>query len=63
MQLRLPESVTDIQLTALSPDTEYTVTLYALYGDEASDPATTQETTCESALELPSQGSSCFCLH
>ncbi|XP_031429590.1 collagen alpha-1(XIV) chain isoform X2 [Clupea harengus] len=44
-ELRLPESVTDIQLTALSPDTEYTVTLYALYGDEASDPATTQETT------------------
>ncbi|XP_063073614.1 collagen alpha-1(XIV) chain, partial [Engraulis encrasicolus] len=44
-ELRLPESVTDVQLTALSPDTEYTVTLYALYGDEASDPVTTQDTT------------------
>ncbi|XP_041941676.1 collagen alpha-1(XIV) chain isoform X3 [Alosa sapidissima] len=44
-EIRVPESVTDIQLTALSPDTDYMVNVYALFGDDTSDPRTGQETT------------------
>lgn len=47
LQLKLSSAVTQLELQALSPQTEYTVTVYAMYGDEASDPMTTQETTCE----------------
>lgn len=47
LQLKLSNAVTQLELQALNPHTEYTVTVYAMYGDEASDPMTTQETTCE----------------
>lgn len=47
LQLKLSNTVTQLELQALKPHTEYTVTVYAMYGDEASDPMTTQETTCE----------------
>lgn len=46
-QIKLSDAVTEIELGALVPHTEYTVTVYAMYGEEAGDPITNQETTCE----------------
>lgn len=47
LQVRLSDAVTEFELDGLSPHTEYTVTVYAMYGEEAGDPVTNQETTCE----------------
>lgn len=46
-QIRLSDAVTELELDGLIPNTEYTVTVYAMYGDDASDPVTNQATTCK----------------
>ncbi|XP_048391729.1 collagen alpha-1(XII) chain isoform X1 [Stegostoma tigrinum] len=44
-ELKVGPDNTDVRLENLFPNTEYTITIHALYGDVPSDPLSVQETT------------------
>lgn len=46
-KIKVSDAVTELELDGLIPDTEYTVTVYAMYGEEASEPITEQTNTCK----------------
>uniref|UniRef100_A0A8C8FCH3 Collagen alpha-1(XII) chain n=1 Tax=Oncorhynchus tshawytscha TaxID=74940 RepID=A0A8C8FCH3_ONCTS len=51
-EVRRPEDTTDVQLMQLIPNTAYTLSIFALHGESASDPLTKQGVT----LPMPPAG-------
>lgn len=50
LQIRVGGDITDVQLVKLFPNTAYTLSLFALHGELASDPLTKQGVTCMYSL-------------
>lgn len=50
LQIRVGGDETDVQLVKLFPNTAYTLSLFALHGELASDPLTKQGVTCMYSL-------------
>lgn len=46
VQVKFGPAQTDVELVDLMPSTDYSVTLYALYDEDPSDPVTALGTTC-----------------
>ena len=53
VQVRVGAEVSDVQLVQLSPNTGYTVSIFALHGEAASNPLTDTGVTCTSAPSSP----------
>lgn len=51
-QEKFPAEQTVVELAELLPATDYSITLYALYDEEPSDPVTAVATTCKSLQAL-----------
>lgn len=49
-QVKFGADQTDVMLRGLIPVTDYSVTLYALYDEDPSDPVTAIATTCEDVI-------------
>lgn len=56
LQEKFDADQTVVELAELLPATDYSVTLYALYDEDPSDPVTAVATTCKDTHEL-----CCFC--
>lgn len=54
LQERFSAEQTAVELQELLPATDYSVTLYALYNEEPSDPVTAAAATCEHRLRFNS---------
>lgn len=60
-QVKFRADETDVELRDLMPSTDYSVTVYALYEDEPSDPVTAIATTCKCFKCLCT--SYCICIY
>lgn len=56
LQEKFGAEQTVVELAGLLPATDYSVTLYALYEEEPSDPVTAVTTTCETLSKQSKTG-------
>uniref|UniRef100_A0A667YFT3 Collagen type XII alpha 1 chain n=1 Tax=Myripristis murdjan TaxID=586833 RepID=A0A667YFT3_9TELE len=59
-EMRVGADVSDVQLLQLIPNTAYSITLYALHGEDTSDPLEGTGVTCTSRPAAPVHHSSVF---
>lgn len=53
LQEKFSADQTVVELAGLLPATDYSVTLYALYDEDPSDPVTAVATTCKKIIIIP----------